>query len=293
MRAGAEVAALLAVLAAGGLIRSQYERDHFVVEEIRISSPKIKQARNLIFLTDLHDKEFGAGNCRLLDEIIKIKPAAVLIGGDTMVVKPERAKLAVTEGLLDGLAGLCPVYYGNGNHEQRLRREKKTYGELYPEFRRLLRRYGVIYLSDASADLGEDIRISGLNITRNYYRDFIPERMKPEYVQQRLGSSSGERYQILLAHSPLFFPAYREWGADLTLAGHFHGGTIRIPGLGGVMTPQYQFFLPCCAGTFEKDGRHMIVGRGLGTHSVNIRFCNRPQIVFIRLTPDIRQRGRL
>lgn len=69
----------------------------------------------------------------------------------------------------------------------------------------------------------------------------------------------------------------------MTLAGHFHGGTIRIPGLGGVMTPQYQFFLPWCAGDFERDGKRMIVSRGLGTHSINIRLNNRPQLVLIRL----------
>ena len=69
----------------------------------------------------------------------------------------------------------------------------------------------------------------------------------------------------------------------MTLAGHFHGGTIRIPGLGGVMTPQYQFFLPWSAGNFERNGKRMIVSRGLGTHSINIRLNNRPQLVLIRL----------
>ena len=39
------------------------------------------------------------------------------------------------------------------------------------------------------------------------------------------------------------------------------------------------------AGEFEKDGKHMIVGRGLGTHSINIRFCNRPQLMVVRLLP--------
>ena len=88
---------------------------------------------------------------------------------------------------------------------------------------------------------------------------------------------------ILLAHSPLYFDAYAKWGADLTLSGHFHGGTIRLPGLGGVMTPQYQFFLPWCAGIFEKQGHYMAVSRGLGTHSINIRLNNRPQLLVIRI----------
>jgi predicted MPP superfamily phosphohydrolase len=69
----------------------------------------------------------------------------------------------------------------------------------------------------------------------------------------------------------------------LTLSGHFHGGTIRLPYLGGVMTPQYQFFLPYCAGEFRSDGKDMIVSRGLGTHSINIRLNNKPQVVVVDL----------
>ena len=80
----------------------------------------------------------------------------------------------------------------------------------------------------------------------------------------------------------MFFKEYADWGADLTLSGHFHGGTIRLPLIGGVMTPQFQFFFPWCAGQFEGEhGRKLIVGRGLGTHSVNIRFNDKPQVVVV------------
>lgn len=285
MRQGLWLAAALTAGAAGGLLRSRYEREHFVVEETIISTDKIRRPRTLVFLTDLHDKEFGEGNNGLLNAIKEIQPDFVLIGGDTMVVKPDKARLEVTERLLKGLRQICPVYYGNGNHEQRMKQERKVYGDLYDQFRKILEQWGVVYLSDKSVDVEEDIRISGLNISKTYYRDWVPGKMTKEYIQQHLGEAVRERFQILLAHSPLFFDAYGEWGADLTLSGHFHGGTIRIPLLGGVMTPQYQFFLPCCAGTFEKDRQHLIVGRGLGTHSINIRIYNKPQVVAVRLTP--------
>ena len=49
------------------------------------------------------------------------------------------------------------------------------------------------------------------------------------------------------------------------------------------MTPQFQFFLPWCAGTFEENGKTMIVSRGLGTHSINIRLNNKPQLVVVDL----------
>ncbi len=278
--------ALGALGAIGGLWRSRYERGHFVVEEIAVSSLKIRKPRTLVFLTDLHDKEFGERNERLLSAIRAVGPDQILIGGDTMVVKPELADLRVTGRLLEGLVKICPVYYGNGNHEQRMEKERELYGGLYGQFLLLLEQYGVTYLKDSSVNVGEDIRIGGLDIGKRYYKDFTPDKMEPDYIKQRLGEADSGRFQILLAHSPLFFDAYAAWGADLVLSGHFHGGTIRIPGLGGVMTPQYQFFLPCCAGTLKKAGHTMIVGRGLGTHSINIRLFNKPQVVVVKLLPQ-------
>ena len=47
--------------------------------------------------------------------------------------------------------------------------------------------------------------------------------MDQAYIEKKLGPASRDHFQILLAHSPLFFEAYRKWGADLTLSGHFHG----------------------------------------------------------------------
>lgn len=284
--------------AAGGLARSRYERDCLTVEETEIISPKIKKARTVVFLSDLHDKEFGRENERLFQVLRDVRPDLVLIGGDTMVAKAGAAKLDVTERLLDGLCRILKedgssgpaasfrIFYGNGNHEQRMRRERTVYGSLYGEFQALLKAYGICYLSNRTVQSGDDICISGLDIDQKYYRDLVPARMEAEYLTKHLGNADRSRFQILMAHSPLFFDACADWGADLTLAGHFHGGTIRIPGLGGVMTPQYQFFLPVCAGTFEQNGRYMIVSRGLGTHSINIRIFNKPQVVVVRLRPE-------
>ncbi len=293
------LAAVFAVgtAAAVGLSRSQYEREHFVVEETVICSPKIKKPRTLVFLSDLHDKEFGRNNERLLHAIAHVRPDGILIGGDTMIVKPGRADLRVTERLLDGLRDMrnsmagrnskepLRIYYANGNHEQRMQQDCGNYGSMYEEFRELLKNRGICYLADSTADWDEDISISGLDIDKKYYRNLRPSRMREEYLANHLGKPDPTRFQILLAHSPLFFKTYAAWGADLSLAGHFHGGTIRIPLLGGVMTPQFQFFLPCCAGEFEQSEKHMLVSRGLGTHSVNIRFCNKPQVAVITLKP--------
>lgn len=288
MRAGNIELSLCAAAgaAAAGLAWSKYERGHFVTEELVFSSSKIKEPAVLVFLSDLHDNTFGEKNEKLLKEIKRIHPDAVLIGGDTMVTKPGRADLSRTKELLQGISRLsCPVFYANGNHEQRMQRDRGVYGSMYDEFRKLLEEYQVNYLQNKTVQWRDDIAVSGVDIAWKYYQDFHPDSMVPSYLTRRLGKAESERFQILLAHSPLFFDAYAGWGADLSLAGHFHGGTIRLPGLGGVMTPQYQFFHPFCGGVFEQNGRWMLVSRGLGTHSINIRIGNRPQLSVIRLEP--------
>lgn len=288
MRAGNIELSLCAAAgaAAAGLAWSKYERGHFVTEELVFSSSKMKEPAVLVFLSDLHDNTFGEKNEKLLKEIKRIHPDAVLIGGDTMVTKPGRADLSRTKEFLQGISRLsCPVFYANGNHEQRMQRDRGVYGSMYDEFRKLLEEYQVNYLQNKTVQWRDDIAVSGVDIAWKYYQDFHPDSMVPSYLTRRLGKAESERFQILLAHSPLFFDAYAGWGADLSLAGHFHGGTIRLPGLGGVMTPQYQFFHPFCGGVFEQNGRWMLVSRGLGTHSINIRIGNRPQLAVIRLEP--------
>lgn len=274
---------LCAVGAVLFLMRSAYERKHFVTEEFIIKSEKIKSDKTFVFLSDLHSNTFGRNNEDLIRAIGEVGPDGILIGGDMMVCKGKQ-EVDTALDLICSLAKRYPVYCGNGNHECRMNRIRDVYGGQYDEYKGRLLKAGVHYLEDETVYVGEDIAVSAIDIGEEYYKKFFVRKMKKEYLTKRLGEASKERFQILLAHSPLYHKTYCAWGADLSLAGHFHGGTIRIPLLGGVMTPQYQFFMPCCAGFFEKDGRYMIVSRGLGTHSINIRINNKPQVVVVKLS---------
>lgn len=268
-------------------LESSWERKHFVTENYELWSPKIGEERTYVFLSDLHDNCFGPGQKTLLTEIDRIKPDAVLIGGDMMVAK-RGVSLTGTLSLARELAARYPVYYGNGNHENRMDRKRDVYGDRYDVFVRELERAGVCHLSDASVMLPGGICLSGLNLEKRYYRKRAGSDLEVSYIERRLGAAKKEEFQILLAHSPLYAKTYARWGADLTLSGHFHGGTIRIPGLGGVMTPQFHFFLDCCGGCLKVEDKTMIVSRGLGTHSINIRLNNRPELTVVRLKPPVK-----
>ena len=279
-----------AALGAAGLIRSEYEKRCLSTDHYEIASSKIREEKTLVFLSDLHDQEFGQDNEVLMEAISREKPDLILIGGDMMVARKkekrgQRADHAADKAwkLVRRLAKDHPVIYGNGNHEQRMARDRTIYGNAFEDYDRRLEEAGVVYLSDRNILIGEDLAVGGLNISEKYYEKRTKARMGADYVEARLGKAETERFQILLAHSPLYFDAYGEWGADLTFSGHFHGGTVRLPFVGGLMTPQFQFFYPRCAGIFQEKGKWMIVSRGLGTHSIRIRFCNKPQVVVVRL----------
>ncbi|MEY8353679.1 metallophosphoesterase [Lachnospiraceae bacterium 54-53] len=279
---GFAAGALCAAACAGLLLRSEYEKKQLSVERTVVESAKIGKDRTLVFLSDLHNNRFGEGNSRLLAAVDEIKPDLVLIGGDMMVSKGG-ADTGISLALAEKLAGRYPVFYGNGNHENRMCRERSVYGSQYEDYVGSLERLGVRVLGNRTEWFQKDLAVTGIDLDPGCYRKFRADDLGPEDIDKKVGKASRDRFQVLLCHSPLYFHGCRDWGADLTLSGHFHGGTIRLPWLGGVMTPQYQFFLPWCAGEFEENGKYMIVSRGLGTHSINIRLNNKPQLVVVDL----------
>ncbi len=271
------------------LTRSEYEKKALSVEETTLYSNKVSKKRTFIFLSDLHENTFGQENKQLLQAIDQIHPDAILNGGDLIVTKGPHAKTAHALSLIKELTTRYPVYCAEGNHENRIDWEPEHYGAEGKLYRNALKQDGAIYLKNDSAIFDKEIRITGLDLNKDFYQKALIHpvpSMSDRYIEEKVGPADTDHFQILLAHSPLYFASYADWGADLTLSGHFHGGTIRLPGLGGVMTPQYQFFLPWCAGIFEDQGHYMAVSRGLGTHSINIRLNNRPQLLVLHICPQ-------
>jgi uncharacterized protein len=86
---------------------------------------------------------------------------------------------------------------------------------------------------------------------------------------------------LLLAHEPDIFPRVPERVA-LTLAGHTHGGQIRIPLIWPHFVPS-RYGARFAYGHIVEEGRHMIVSGGLGTSIVPARFGVPPEIVHITL----------
>ena len=100
-----------------------------------------------------------------------------------------------------------------------------------------------------------------------------------------IGTPDAESFNLLLAHDPDFFPSYDAWGAELTLSGHVHGGILRIPGIGGVIAPSLELFPKYDGGYFQGKQGAMVISRGIGVHTLPVRFFNPGEVVVIRLEP--------
>ena len=73
---------------------------------------------------------------------------------------------------------------------------------------------------------------------------------------------------------------------DLVLSGHVHGGIMRLPFLGGVISPTLRLFPRYDGGLFREDGSTMILGRGLGSHTIPIRIFNPGELIVVDLEPQ-------
>ena len=261
------------------LLRSFYERKKFKVVHYNISTDKIKCGKKIVFLTDLHNNSFGKNNIKLIEAIDKISPDIVLIGGDMITVK---SKLGI-ENVLPLLKRLSDKYtciYANGNHEQRLSENK--FGLGYNRYKQILEDMGIVYLSDSSVDIGENICIHGLDLEKKYYLRRFKKPLDIGYIKERLHIDRSH-YNILMAHSPVYFNTYSRWGADLTLSGHLHGGIMRIPLIGGVIGPDFFLFPKYSGGLYNENGKNMIVSCGAGTHTINLRIFNPPELTLVEL----------
>ncbi len=267
------------------LIVNICDMNRFVVREYSFTSSKVSKEVTFAFLSDLHDKKYGKDNIKLLNAIDKIKPDALLVGGDMIVASPEEDNYNARR-FMQTLAGKYTVYHGMGNHEYRSDLYREKYGKMYDEYSGPLLERGVKFLRNEAVVLEEyNIKIRGVEIDRKYYKRFTVRHMENSYIEEIVGKNNCNYYEILLAHNPDYFMQYCNYGADLTLAGHAHGGLIRLPLLGGIASPAVRFFPKYNGGLYTEKESNMVVSCGLGTHTLPVRIFNPAELIVIRIKP--------
>lgn len=224
------------------------------VENRRVGEGKI--GRRFAHFTDVHFK----GDIGRLENVVRlINEASVdfaVFTGD-LIEDAEHAPAALN--ILRGIK--APLYGIPGNHDHWSRAG-------FAPFREAFSATGGRWLQDEAVDLPDaPVRIIGLDQLAG------PTEARPG------------AFNLLLMHYPAWADsiAQRRPGRrfDLTLAGHTHGGQVRLPFVGALVTPfdtgTYDL------GWFETPIGPLYVNPGIGTFYLDIRFNCRPEITLFEI----------
>ena len=250
--------------------RAYYESNRILtVSSYQVDIPGFPRT---VQISDLHKRKFGEKQAQLIRRVAELRPDLIVITGD--LVSRSVKDFHETAWLLRRLRALAPILAVPGNHELDLKPMQ------YEEYRRMMQHCGVRLLENETVLFG-DVWFSGITLTRRHYvgTGFLHKRgilnLSATDLEETLGTCREDT--VLLAHDPLRFSAYAEWGARLTLAGHVHGGAVRLPGIGGVFSPTRKFFPPYSKGMYRIGKSEMIVSAGLG----KLRLMNPPDLCLI------------
>lgn len=269
---------------------SYIENRKLAITRYQITDSAIPKAFNgfhIVQLSDLHNAAFGTHNEKLTEKIKALQPDIILITGDMIIGKPGKDVISAAD-TMNALTKLAPVYFSMGNHELRVSIYTDTYQDMWEQFvKHLSPAIHVLRNTEEALEKeGEKIHLYGLDLTPMLYKRFIRTPMPDDYLISLFGLCNHDEYHIFLAHNPDYFKDYADWGADLTFSGHIHGGMIRLPILGGLLSPMIHFFPKYDKGLFEYSNKYMILSGGLGNHTFKFRVNNLPEIVSVTLNQE-------
>ena len=274
------VLALLLLLTGAELLYSNYR---LTVSRYTVSSEKATGSFRLVFLADLHGREFGTGNERLLEKIAAEEPDLICLVGDLFNEDADEAETERVCALIQSAADLAPVYFCMGNHEYAY---QKNHADA---LRARIEAAGAVVLDHEFLDLdlnGTPVRLGGYE---GFYHTPHLDTADPE-LQATLSAFETEfqdtdRLKLLMDHIPT---TWLDWDyrdklpVDLVLSGHYHGGVARIPLLErGLYAPYVGKFPPYTKGMFTGKSATCILTTGLAGSYGMPRFFNPPELVVV------------
>lgn len=268
-RRRALIGLLLLALCAGWFV---WQQNGLSGETLTVTgAPAAFDGYRIVEISDVHGKEFGRDNARLLSYVRGLRPDLIAVTGDLV---HEEDQLAMVPALAKGLAAIAPTYYVTGNHEWA--------AKVVPQVKRTLAACGVTVLSNAYVMLqrhGGQLALLGAEDS-NGRADQKTVGQLADQVRREQGEDT---YEILLSHRNNHDAQYAQAGVDLTLAGHAHGGLIRLPGTDGLIGPKRELFPQYTAGLYDLTYGKMVVSRGLGNQFPAFRLFNRPDVPLVIL----------
>lgn len=264
------IAVILAVVVlVGGF--NLFNQSKIDVTFYQVHSDKISDNIRIVVLADLHLKEFGKDNVRLVEKIRNLSPDIIAcVGYMNMTDDPD---YSVVLTLCQQLVDIAPVYYSLGNNEY----EAKLFND--SKLSEDVESLGVHVLDDESEVLtikDTKLNIGGLSQGseqfERYGHDFFDKYASEDY------------FKLLLVHYPEVFQGHIEDSEiDLALCGHAHGGQVRLPFVGGLYSADKGLFPKLAEGFHTIGNSNVIISRGLGNSHFMPRINNPPELCVVDL----------
>lgn len=203
---------------------------------------------------------------RIVEQINALGPDIVMIAGDLVSEKRTATHVYSAEEIVAPLGELdapLGVVVAPGNHDHWFD---------WPALQEQLDRHGITVLQNEAAQIGPLV-VGGVDdaFTR---RDDLP------LVVNAMDDLRGGR--VILTHSPDIFPQVPP-DIALVLAGHTHCGQIRYP-WGGTPATMSRYGERFACGEIVEHEQTVIVGAGLGTSLLPLRFGTHPEIWLVELS---------
>lgn len=252
-----------------------YENNWLGVSRLEIKSKKLPGGFNdfkIVHISDLHGKNFGFAQEKILN-IVKIeKPNVVVITGDLIDRRIYNDSPGLT--LINKLSKIVPVYYVTGNHEILSGRFDSLQDKIRDNGGNVLRNSKEKFFFKDSY-----INIVGIDDYSNFVSDNVYKR-----TLKVLSEGYKDDFTILLSHRPEKLNIYSKYNFDLVFSGHAHGGQVRLPFVGPVLAPQQGFWPKITEGINIEGNTSLVVSRGLGNSSIAMqRIFNKPEVVIVTL----------
>ncbi|MGC9522660.1 MAG: metallophosphoesterase [Anaerolineae bacterium] len=237
------------------------------VTRLTLPAPRLSQPVRIAVVADIQTDRPGRYEARGLERVMAESPDLILFAGDYVQVGPRsQGYAAEIEALRDllidaNLAAPLGIYAVAGNVDRA--------GEW------------------AALFAGLPVTVAA-ETTRYDLGPLVLTALSRQDSFQTYTTVEGEDvYHIVLGHSPNFSLGAVE--ADLLIAGHTHGGQVRLPLIGPLLTLSSVPRAWAAGVTGIALGKTLIVSRGIGVERAGapqLRFCCRPELIVIDLVSE-------
>jgi predicted MPP superfamily phosphohydrolase len=240
-----------------------FEPWRLAISHVRFTSPRAPRALTIVVLADVQTDHVSSYEREAFEAAMHEKPDIVLFAGDYVQVGREalgRERRALRAAMLEaGLTAPLGVFAVRGNVDP------SGWEEIFEGSP------AVVFDETRHVDAGE-VRVTGLRVDDSFDRSLRLPR--------------ADRFHIALGHSPDF--ALGDVQADLLVAGHTHGGQVRLPWVGPLLTFSAIPRSWAAGATSLPGGRWLVVSKGVGLErgrAPRLRFLCPPEIVVIHVDP--------